>query len=111
MTELVHVEPGRYHDSVTLMRASAAAQGIAGVDTVIAAMATDLNRQLLVDAGFPEPDASADDLVIAVRSHRDATAAEALAAVERGEIVDSKSIVGLLWTANLRRSRTLPSTR
>ena len=37
--------------------------------------------------------------------------AEALAAVERGEIVDSKSIVGLLWTANLRRSRTLPSTR
>ena len=83
MTQLVRVEQGRYHDSVTLMRASAAAQAVAGVAVVIAAMATDLNRQLIVDAGFAEPDASADDLVIAVRSDRDATAAEALAAVER----------------------------
>ncbi|HEX6569290.1 MAG TPA: DUF1116 domain-containing protein [Acidimicrobiales bacterium] len=83
MTEIVHVERGRYHDSVTLMRASAAAREIPGVEIVIAAMGTDLNRTLLVDAGFPASEATADDLVIAVRSDGDASAEEARAAVER----------------------------
>ena len=83
MTEALRIERGSYHDSVTLMRASAAARDIPGVDTVIAAMGTELNRALLVQAGFPEPDATADDLVVAV-SADDATAAEdAIAAVDR----------------------------
>jgi FdrA protein len=81
VSEIVRVERGRYHDSVTLMRASAAAQGLPGVEMVIAAMATDLNRALLVEAGFPEPAASADDLVIAVRSDADASGEQALSAV------------------------------
>jgi len=85
VTEIVRVERGRYHDSVTLMRASAAARDVPGVETVIAAMATELNRALLSDAGFPapEPEVTADDLVIAVRSDDDAAAEEALATVER----------------------------
>ncbi len=83
MTEIVRVERGRYHDSVTLMRASAAAAGEEGVETVIAAMGTELNRGLLVDAGFLDPDATPDDLVIAVRSASDAAAEDGVAAVER----------------------------
>ena len=83
MTRLVRVERGRYHDSVTLMRASAAGGEVIGVETVIAAMATDLNRALLADAGFPPPDATVDDLVIAVQADSDAKAKEAVAAVER----------------------------
>ena len=83
MTETVRVERGRYHDSVTLMRASAAARDIPGVETVIAAMGTDLNRALLADAGFPEPDATADDLVVAVSTDSPATAERAVAAIDR----------------------------
>jgi FdrA protein len=85
VTEIVRVERGRYHDSVTLMRASAAARELPGVETVIAAMGTELNRALLVDAGFPEAErgATADDLLIAVRADGDAAAHEALATVER----------------------------
>jgi FdrA protein len=83
VTETVRIERGRYHDSVTLMRASAAARDIPGVDTVIAAMGTELNRGLLVQAGFPEPDATADDLVVAVSADGPATVEEAVAAIDR----------------------------
>jgi FdrA protein len=83
VTDALWVEPGRYVDSVTLMRASAAAKQLAGVATVIAAMATDLNRSLLGQAGFAVPDVSADDLVIAVRAGGDAEVAAAREAVER----------------------------
>jgi FdrA protein len=82
MTEVVRVDPGRYHDSVTLMRASAAAADLPGVDTVIAAMATELNRALLDDAGFPPSDAGPDDLVVAVRAGSDDTAEQALETVD-----------------------------
>ena len=34
---------------------------------------------------------------------------EALAAAERGEIVDAKSLVGLFWLDRLRRTATEPS--
>jgi FdrA protein len=83
MNEIVRVERGRYHDSVTLMRASAAASGEPGVEAVIAAMATPLNRDLLRDAGFRPPEASPDDLVVAVRAVDDAAVEAAMDAVER----------------------------
>jgi FdrA protein len=83
VTEVVRVERGRYHDSVTLMRASAAAQDVPGVETVIAAMGTELNRALLVQAGFPDAEATADDLVVAVSADGPVTAEEAVAAIER----------------------------
>jgi FdrA protein len=81
--EVVHIEPGRYHDSVTLMRASAAAAALPGVATVVAAMATELNRGLLVDAGFPRPAAGPDDLIVAVRAEGEDAATAARAAVDR----------------------------
>ena len=83
MIEVVHVEPGRYHDSVTLMRASAAAAALVGVATVVAAMATELNRGLLAEAGFPRPAAGPDDLVVAIRAEGEEAAAAARAAVDR----------------------------
>jgi FdrA protein len=83
VTEAVRVERGRYHDSVTLMRASAAARDTPGVETAIAAMGTELNRALLVQAGFAEPDATADDLVVAVSADSPATAEVAVAAIDR----------------------------
>jgi FdrA protein len=83
VTEAVRIERGRYHDSVTLMRASAAARDIPGVRTVIAAMGTELNRALLVQAGFPEPDATADDLVVAVSASDPPAADAAIDAVDR----------------------------
>ncbi|HKE73878.1 MAG TPA: hypothetical protein VKB57_09710, partial [Acidimicrobiales bacterium] len=83
MSEAVRVDRGRYHDSVTLMRAGAAASAEPGVEAVVAAMATPLNRDLLAGAGFPPPDAGPDDLVIAVRAADDAAAEAAVAAVER----------------------------
>jgi FdrA protein len=83
VTETVRIERGRYHDSVTLMRASAVARDLPGVETVIAAMSTELNRTLLVQAGFSEPDATADDLVVAVSADSPATAEAAVAAIDR----------------------------
>jgi FdrA protein len=83
VTETVRIERGRYHDSVTLMRASAAARDIPGVVAVIAAMGTELNRSLVIQAGFADPDATADDLVVAVSADGPATAEAAVAAIDR----------------------------
>lgn len=83
MTDHVRVERGRYHDSVTLMRASAAAAEVAGITGVVAAMATELNRGLLAAEGFAVPTTSPDDLVVAVRAADDASLAAAVATVER----------------------------
>jgi FdrA protein len=83
VSELVRVEQGRYHDSVTLMRAGAAASAEPGVEAVIAAMATPLNRDLLREAGFPPPAAGPDDLVMAVRAVDEAAVEAALGAIER----------------------------
>jgi FdrA protein len=94
VTETVRVERGRYHDSVTLMRASAAGAAEPGVDTVIAAMATELNLTLLADAGFPAPDATPDDLVVAVRADVDAQVEAAVAAVEQALVRRAPAATG-----------------
>jgi len=83
MTDDVRVERGRYHDSVTLMRASAAAAELAGVTSVVAAMATELNRSVLVGEGFDVPATTPDDLVVAVRAADATVLAAARATIER----------------------------
>jgi FdrA protein len=103
VTETVRIERGRYHDSVTLMRASAAARDIPGVETVIAAMGTELNRDLLVQAGFAEPDATPDDLVVAVSADSPASAEAAVAAIDR-QLAERGASVGS------DRGRTAPRT-
>jgi FdrA protein len=103
VTETVRIERGRYHDSVTLMRASAAARDIPGVETVIAAMGTELNRDLLVHAGFAEPDATPDDLVVAVSADSPASAEAAVAVIDR-QLAERGASVGS------DRGRTAPRT-
>ncbi|RLE18437.1 MAG: fatty-acid metabolism regulator protein, partial [Actinobacteria bacterium] len=52
MISRVEIHPGRYHDSVRLMQASKALQGVEGVTDALVAMATELNLSLLADMGF-----------------------------------------------------------
>jgi FdrA protein len=66
---LVHVElrPGAYADSVTLLQVSRTVQGIAGVTAAQVAMATTLNLEVLTQMGFVvPPEATANDMVVAV---------------------------------------------
>ena len=79
----LEVRPGAYHDSVSLMQVSRAAQEVDGVDGALVAMATELNREFLGPMGFDEEvDAGPNDLLIAVRAHDDEALQAALAAVE-----------------------------
>jgi len=83
MIDHVEVRKRTYHDSVRLMQASAAVQAVAGVDTALIAMATDLNTELLADLNFDFPgDTTPDDMVIAVRAGDESVVAAALSAME-----------------------------
>ena len=82
MIARVEIHPGRYHDSVRLMQASKALQGVDGVTDALVAMATELNLSLLADMGF-DTDAAADagpnDLILAIRAESE----DAIAAAHR----------------------------
>lgn len=72
----VEVRAGAYHDSVALMRVSRDVAAEPGVERVMVAMGTDLNRELITGMGFAVPDgAGPDDLVIAVQGGPAALAA------------------------------------
>lgn len=78
--ERVAIEPGSYHDSVTLMALGGEIGRGDGIETALVAMATELNVGLLVDLGFDVPAAvTANDLVIAIRAVDDDTTEAALA--------------------------------
>lgn len=79
MIDHVEVRGGHYADSVTLMQVSNEVARVDGVDAAIVAMATDLNRDLLVGMGFAVDGAGPDDLVVAIRVTDDAALAVALA--------------------------------
>jgi FdrA protein len=79
MKDHVEVRPGHYADSVTLMQASSEVGRVDGVEAAIIAMATELNRDLLVGLGFDVAGAGADDLVVAIRAADDAVVGVALA--------------------------------
>jgi len=80
----VHVEVrrGAYADSVALLQVS---RDVAAVDGVLAAqvaMATPLNVEVLAGMGFPVPDCSPNDMVVAIRLADDSRLPDALAAVD-----------------------------
>src|SRR4029079_212382 len=78
----VTTRSGAYADSVRLMQVSQLVGSADGVEAALVAMATDINLDLARDMGFTVSDATADDLLIAVR----ATAVAALdVAVELAE--------------------------
>ena len=62
----VQVRGGAYVDSVTLMQVSRRVSALAGVRSALVAMATELNLDLAAGMGFEVPDASANDLLVAV---------------------------------------------
>lgn len=80
MIDHIEVRSGHYADSVTLMQVSNEVAVVDGVDAAIVAMATELNRDLLVGMGFAIDGAGPDDLVVAIRVADEATLAAALTA-------------------------------
>ena len=78
----VEVRAGAYADSVALLQVSRAVQQVPGVEAAQVAMATPLNLDLLAQMGFPRPDATANDLVVAVRVGSADRLDAALAAVD-----------------------------
>ncbi len=67
MSDRVDVRAGAYADSVRLLQISRELQGLDGVVTAQVAMATPLNLDVLAGMGFDLPEATTNDLVIAVR--------------------------------------------
>ncbi len=85
MISRVEIHPGRYHDSVRLMQASKALQGVPGVTNALVAMATELNLSLLEDMEFDMASAAGagpNDLLLAVRADSEETIAAAHRALD-----------------------------
>ena len=70
MSLRVELRPRRYHDSIVLMVASARMAALPGVEAAMAAMATELNLEVLRESGLWSAElegAGADTLVLAAR--------------------------------------------
>jgi succinyl-CoA synthetase alpha subunit len=79
------VKKSEYHDSVSLMLVARELAGLEGVEDAAVVMATDANKSILDEAGMLTADAlaaSANDLVIAVKTDDDEVASKALGNVE-----------------------------
>ena len=79
----VKVFPGTYLDSVLQMAGTRSMLEVDGVDWAAAAMATPANVGTLVERGFDAPEASANDLFIAVSAPDEGVVDKALAAGEQ----------------------------
>lgn len=83
MTTHVELRAGAYADSVALLQVSRTVQQVPGVAAAQVAMATALNLEVLASMGFDVPaEATANDMVVAVRLADDGDLAAALAAVD-----------------------------
>ena len=84
-TDHVTLRPGAYADSVALLQVSRDVQAVPGVVTAQVAMATALNLEVITGLGFDVPsEATANDMVVAIRVDDDSVLDQALAAVDRG---------------------------
>jgi len=87
MVELVDVRRGAYADSVQLMSASRSMLEQKGVEWAAALIGTPANLETLAAEGFADPalgEATASDVVIAVRAQSDGQARQALDAAGTG---------------------------
>ncbi|HEV7898830.1 MAG TPA: hypothetical protein VGP31_13410 [Planosporangium sp.] len=79
----LQVRRGTYRDSVHLMQVTQAARTVPGVRTALVAMATGLNLDLAAGMGFTAPpDATPNDMVVAVTADDDDALAAAVARIE-----------------------------
>ena len=84
MTTHVELRSGAYADSVTLLQVSRKVQDIDGILAAQVAMATPLNVEVLTGMGFEVPaEASANDMVVALRLADPDALAAALAGVDQ----------------------------
>jgi FdrA protein len=77
----IRVSPGTYVDSIRLMSMTRAMTSADGVEHAVAVMGTPANRSSLIEQGFGAadvPEATANDLVLAVRATTEDDAAAAL---------------------------------
>jgi FdrA protein len=99
------VKHNTYHDSVALMTASSAVNGLPGVDAASMVMGTGLNLELLRESGLaPTEEAGPNDLVIAVRA---ASEEQADAALAEAEARLTRRAAPAAVGAEARRPRTL----
>ena len=83
MSDHVELRRGAYADSVRLLQVSRDVQQVEGVGAAQVAMATPLNVEVLAGMGFVVPaDATANDLVVAIRLVAEGALAGTLAAVD-----------------------------
>jgi FdrA protein len=79
-TRHLEVHRGSYRDSVRLMQISQTVSAVPGVRAALVAMATELNLDLAAGLGFARPpDATPNDMVVAVAADSDAVLGTALA--------------------------------
>ncbi len=78
MVDHLDIRRGAYADSVSLMQVSRRVNDVDGVTAALIAMATELNLELLAGMGFDQIDASAGDMVVAVRATDDDAVTAAL---------------------------------
>lgn len=84
MTTHVELRRGAYADSVTLLQVSRTVQRLDGVAAAQVAMATALNIEVLTEMGFTvPPEATANDMLVALRMSDDGSVEAALAGVDR----------------------------
>lgn len=83
-THFEHVElrPGAYADSVALLQVSKDVAAVSGVVAAQVAMATELNLDVIAGMGFTIPEASPNDMVVALRLESEDNLSAALAAVD-----------------------------
>lgn len=80
--EHVELRPGAYADSVALLQVSKDVAAVAGVVAAQVAMATELNLDVIEGMGFTIPEASPNDMVVALRLESKDNLDAALKAVE-----------------------------
>lgn len=79
------VKKNEYHDSVALMQLSSKLNALPGVQDTAAIMATDANRELLVEPGLLTPEvesARANDLIVVVKADSEEIVDQALGQVD-----------------------------
>lgn len=73
------IKPNTYYDSVTLMSLGSKIKAVQGVDEAVVVMATDMNKEILMNVGLgtqETQEAAINDLVIAVRAEDEKTCVE-----------------------------------
>jgi FdrA protein len=92
--EHVEIRPGAYADSVALLQVSRDVAATPGVVAAQVAMATELNKEVLAGMGFTLPDASPNDMVVALRMDDETVLPGALAAVDAALVAGRRGSSG-----------------